>query len=93
MDLEEQVQVCQLPRRPRGSYALDKFRKIEISTNFFPVSAKPIDEIHIFRLKFTPQIALDDRVTRNKVLEQALADIRNNIRTFSVMQATLSSVE
>ena len=68
MDLEEQVQVCQLPRRPRGGYAASKFRNIEISTNFFPVSSKPIDEIHIFRLKFIPQIALDDRTTRNKVL-------------------------
>lgn len=93
MDLEEKVQVCQLPRRPRGSYAMNKFRNIEISTNFFPVSAKPIDEIHIFRLKFIPQIAFDDRVTRNKVLELALGEIRNNIRKYCITQATPSLVE
>lgn len=86
MDLEEQVQVCQLPRRPRGAYSGGKFRSIEISTNFYPVSAKPIDEIHIFRIKFMPEIAFDDRVTRNKVLQQAIEDIKMSISNFCITQ-------
>lgn len=87
MDIEQEVQVYQLPRRARGGYAAQKFRSIEITTNFYPVSTKPIDEIHIFSLRFSPQITHDDRTTRNKVLEEAIKDIRLQIRNSSLTQA------
>lgn len=82
MDLEETVQVCELPKRPKGIYSSNKFRTVEITTNFYPVTSKKIEEIHIFRLKFTPQIPFDDRTTRNRVLENAIKDIREFIRNF-----------
>lgn len=64
MDTEIKVQVCQLPKRPRGPHSMQKFREVNIITNFYPVKIEPMEEIHIFRIKFTPQIQLDDRATR-----------------------------
>ncbi len=44
-----------------------------------------MDEIHIFRLKFTPQITLDDRATRRSLLEACIGDIKANISTFETI--------
>lgn len=60
----EETEILQLPKRPRGAYAKDKFRNIQVITNFYQVSIKPIKEIHIFKIKFTPQVMNDDRATR-----------------------------
>jgi len=38
-----------------------------------------MEEIHIFRIKITPQIALDDRATRKALLEATLSDIKKYI--------------
>ena len=81
MDAEEEIKICELPKRPRGLYSKERFRSVEIVTNFYPVSIKPIKEIHIFKIKFTPQIMNDDRTTRNRVLEKAMPDIKVSIRT------------
>lgn len=37
MDLEERIQVCQLPKRPRGPHSVQKFQDVKIITNFYPV--------------------------------------------------------
>lgn len=49
---EEEHGLCKLPKRPAGLYSKQKFRNVEIVTNFYPVSIKPIQEIYIFRIKF-----------------------------------------
>ena len=41
-----------------------------------------MEEIHIFKIKFTPNIMLDDRTTRNRVLEKAMPTIKTYIRKF-----------
>lgn len=78
MDAEVKVQVCQLPRRPRGPH-MQKFRQVNIITNFYPVKIEPMEQIHIFRIKFTPQIQLDDRATRKALLDSTMTDIKKYI--------------
>lgn len=39
-----------------------------------------MEEIHIFKIQFTPHIMYDDRSTRNKVLEKALPMMKTYIR-------------
>lgn len=92
MDTEETVQVCQLPRRPRGGYAAQKFHSVDITTNFYQVSTAPISTIYIWKLRITPNIPLDDRTTRTSVLERAGSDIRSHIRNCAFMQQTLCTV-
>lgn len=83
MKLEEGgSDICKLPKRQVGAYSKQKFRNIEILTNFYPVSIKPIKEIHIFKIKFTPQIMEDDRNTRTRVLGNAIDGIKLSIRKF-----------
>lgn len=43
MDLEQEVKVCQLPKRPRGLHSTSKFNTVEIITNFYHVETKPMD--------------------------------------------------
>lgn len=43
MEPEEEVKICTLPPRPRGLYSREKFRDVEISTNFYPVEIKNIE--------------------------------------------------
>lgn len=80
------MRVCELPRRPRGIYAKERFRTVEVVTNFYPVSIKPIKEIHIFKIIFTPQVMNDDRATRERLLSKAMPDIKLSIRTLFVTQ-------
>lgn len=88
---EEEHGLCKLPKRPAGLYSKQKFRNVEIVTNFYPVSIKPIQEIYIFRIKFQPQIMEDDRKTRVRVLEKAMDNIKLNIRTFFMIMQVIPS--
>ncbi len=51
-----------------------------------------MEEIHIFRIKITPQIALDDRATRKALLEATLSDIKKYISKNYFIQVIPSSV-
>ena len=84
MEPEEPVQIYTLPPRPRGMYSRDKFRNVEITTNFYPVAIKEIERIHIFKVKITPHIMLDDRVARNRLFEKANESIRKYISNFFI---------
>lgn len=72
MEPEQVVQICTLPPRPKGLYSRERFKEVEITTNFYPVDIKNIECIHIFKIHFTPFIMFDDRPTKNRVLEKAM---------------------
>lgn len=52
-----------------------------VVTNYYPVSLKPLKNIYIFKVVFTPSIMSDNRMLRNKLLDEALSSIKTQIRT------------
>ena len=67
-----------LPSRPKGTHT-DSFRKTEVLTNHYGVTLKPMDKIVVFRLKFTPPIAQDNRQLRLDLMKKAMPEIKKNI--------------
>ncbi len=74
----EPVPLLVLPTRNRGKHT-EKFKANPVITNFFRVSAKPIEKIFIFSVKFFPQIPSDNSHLRMKLLNEILSQIKEQI--------------
>lgn len=67
MDIES----FSLPARKRGSYS-EKFKPLDILTNYYSVKLGKMDKIHIFSVKFNPQVPADNIPKRLGLLREAL---------------------
>jgi len=79
METEHISALCELPKRVKGSHT-NSFRTVQIISNHFKVSVQDFELIFIFSVKFTPQIAYDNRALRNKILKDCLPEIKNFIK-------------
>lgn len=67
-----------LPSRPKGKHA-DSFRRTEVLTNHYGVTLKPMEKIVVFRIKFTPAVAQDNRQLRLDLMKKAMPELKKHI--------------
>jgi hypothetical protein len=79
MQAKIEVKLEELPKRVKGGYL--KCVEKKVLTNYYPVAIKPLTDIYIFKVVFDPPIMNDNRVLRKRVLGEAFASIKTQIRT------------
>lgn len=80
MQAKIEVKLEDLPKRVKGNYLNSSTIK-KVVTNYYPVAIKPLKNIHIFKVVFTPAINADNRIQRQKLLNEAFPSIKKQIRT------------
>ena len=76
MDIEPKAP---LARRIKGKHLIS-FKDYNIETNYYKVKiAEQIEEIHIFKVMFTPSIPADNTKLRMNLLERGMPEIKNFI--------------